>query len=83
LYGRPKNQNKRIINFTLEIPLAHCVRGGMVRRVRGKKGKKRAADESARFTEAFTAAALLFPISRPEPGTIPPPTVGGGGISYV
>jgi hypothetical protein len=25
---------------------------------------------------------FFFPFSRTEPGTIPPPTVGGGGISF-
>ena len=33
--------------FELEVPLAHCVRGGMTHRAQGVRGKRWAAETSA------------------------------------
>jgi len=44
-----------------KIPLAHCVRGGMVRFADGRVGKRRAASENVPVARDIIFAALLFP----------------------
>ena len=46
---------------SLEIPPAHCVRGGMTDRRRSKKGKRRAADGGAPLPGTFSPPPFFFP----------------------
>jgi hypothetical protein len=50
----------------LEIPLAHCVRGGMVRAVGRERGKKKGGGRNSADTRKLISAALLFPLLSPR-----------------
>ena len=53
-------------DFLLEIPLAHCVRGGMVRIAGQGKGEKDGRREKRTVAGKHTAAAHLFPLFDPK-----------------
>ena len=52
-------------DFMSEIPLAHCVRGGMVRAVGRERGKKKGGGRNSADTRKLISAALLFPLLPP------------------
>jgi hypothetical protein len=52
--------------LVIEVPLAHCVRGGMVRGVSCGRGKKKGGGRKGPSKSRFFPAALLFPPLTPK-----------------
>ena len=70
-------------DFPWEIPLAHCVRGGMVRTAVWDQGGEDGRRRESAVAWTFTIAAHLLPLFPCMRCTIPPVTIGTGGISSV
>lgn len=70
-------------DFMLEIPLAHCVRGGMVRFADGRVGKRRAASENVPLPVTSSSPPFFFPFCLLVRNTIPRNVTTLSGISSV
>lgn len=68
-------------DFMLEIPLAHCVRGGMVRCADGRGGGRRAADENVPLLVTSFSPSFFFPFCLQARHTIPRNVTALSGIS--
>ena len=70
-------------DIMLEIPLAHCVRGGMVRCADGRVGKKRAASEHVPLPVTSSSPPFFFLFCLQVRNTIPRNVTTLSGISSV
>ncbi|MCR4826568.1 MAG: hypothetical protein K5882_06410 [Bacteroidales bacterium] len=66
-----------------KIPLAHCVRGGMVRCADGRVGKRRAASENVPLPVTSSSPPFFFPFCLQVRNTIPRNVTTLSGISSV
>ena len=64
-----------------KIPLAHCVRGGMVRGADGRVGKRRAASENVPLPVTSSSPPFFFPFCLQARHTIPRNVTTLSGIS--
>ena len=72
-----------IHDIMLEILLAHCVRGGMVRFADGRVGKRRAASENVPLPVTSSSPPFFFPFCLLVRNTIPRNVTTLSGISSV